>query len=250
MFNLKEKRVLVTGATSGIGVRIAKMFADCGAYVGLHYRSDEEQAVKILKEIKDNSGKAEIFHGDLLDNEVRHSLVESFKRRWGGIDILVNNAGACYGYKHFLELEEEAWDKTIIVNAKSPFFLSREAFRYMKENKWGRIINISTTAVKYGGANSLHYCASKAALDALTIGFAREGAKYNILVNSIRCGVIDTPMRTKIKGYNEEYFTARVDKIPLKRPGRPIDIARMAVFLASECGDFITGEVFPVAGGE
>ena len=84
----------------------------------------------------------------------------------------------------------------------------------------------------------------------MTIGFAREGAKFNILVNSIRCGVIDTKMRTRIAGYNEANFKKRIDLIPLKRPGQPIDIARMVLFLASECGDFITGEIFNVAGGD
>ncbi len=248
--SIKGKRVLVTGAGVGIGASIASLFACCGAAVGLHYKSSKEQASKLFREIKSNGGKAELFPGDLLDEKVRQNLIESFVKTWGGIDILINNAGACYKYEHFLQLDEQSWDKTIALNTKVPFFLSRDAFKYMKQNKWGRIINITSAAVKYGGANSLHYCISKAALDALTTGLAREGTKYNILVNAIRCGVIDTPMHTKIEGYSEELFAKRVGLIPLKRPGKPIDIARTVLFLASECGDFITGEIFSVTGGE
>ena len=247
---IEGKKVLVTGASSGIGASISQLFAEHGAYVGLHFRSHKTRTTQILKKIRDKSGTAEIFQGDLLDQKTRNILIRKFAKQWGGIDILINNAGACYEYKHFSELNEKAWDKTVTLNTKVPFFLSRDAFKYMKEKKWGRIINISSVSVKYGGAKSLHYCCSKAALDALTTGFSREGFSHNILVNSIRCGVIDTPMHKNIKGYKEETFKKRIAMIPLKRMGHPIDIARMVLFLASECGDFITGEVFSVAGGE
>lgn len=247
---IKGKRVLVTGASSGIGASIAKLFASYGAFVGLHYRKSKLQAMGVLRECKNAGGKMEIFQGDLLKSTVRKRLIKSFVDIFGGIDILINNAGGIYKYKHFSEIDEDSWDKTFNLNTKIPFFLSLDAFEYMKKHKWGRIINITTAGVKYVGANSLHYTSSKAALDVLTLGFAREGAKYNILVNSIRCGVIDTPMHTKIDGYSEERFQERINLIPLKRLGKPIDIARMALFLASECGDFITGEVFTVAGGD
>lgn len=247
---VKDKKVLVTGAGSGIGASIAGLFASHGACVGIHYLTSYNQAKGLLKEILRNSGKAEIFKADLLDIKAVKNLMKSFIRVFGGIDVLINNAGAIYCYTHFSKLDKDAWDKTFTLNVKAPFFLSRDAFQYMKKQKRGRIINISTVATKYGGANSLHYSASKSALDALTIGFSREGAKYNILVNSIRCGVIDTPMHKKIKGYSRENFEKRISLILLKRTGQPADIARMALFLASECGDFITGEIFTVAGGD
>ena len=137
------------------------------------------------------------------------------------------------------------------MNAKAPFFLSGEVFDSMKDQGGGRIINISSVNVKYGGgAKSIHYVASKAALESITRGFAREGAKYNILVNTIRPGVIDTPMHTNIRGYSRKDFQKRIALVPLKRMGKPIDIARMALFLASEAGDFITGEIFTIAGGD
>lgn len=251
--DIKNKKVLITGASGGMGSCMAKLFANYGAWVGLHYRNDDDkkEVTKILKEIQKKLGKAEMFQADFLNSQDRKNLIKPFIKKFGGIDVLINNAGAAFGYKHFSELDEKSWDNTFNLNTKTPFYLSGEAFNYMKEHGGGRIINISSANVKYGGsAKSFHYCASKAALDTLTIGFAREGAKYNILVNSIRCGVIDTPMRTKINGYNEENFKKRIELIPLKRMGRPIDIARMALFLASESGNFITGEIFTVAGGD
>jgi len=249
--DIKDKTIVITGARSGIGACMVKLFASYGANVGLHCRKITNEVNKLLKDIKKESGNVEIFKGDLLDLHVRQNLVKLFVEKFGSIDVLINNAGAIYGYKHFSELDEKLWDKTFEINTKVSFYLSGQAFDHMKEHGGGRIINISSVNVKYGGTpKSFHYVAAKAALDALTIGFAREGAKYDILVNSIRCGVIDTPMITKIEGYDESSFKRRIDLIPLKRAGKPIDIARMALFLASDCGNFITGEIFTVAGGD
>ncbi len=248
---IKDKKVLITGASTGIGASTAKLFAENGAHVGLHYRSSQKQVENMLKEILKITKHAKTFKGDLLDIEYTKSLVPSFIKAFEGIDVLINNAGGICGYKHFSELDEESWDNTFSLNIKSPFYLIKDAFNYMMEHGGGRIINISTASVKYGAsAMGLHYTASKAALDSLTLGFSKEGARHNILVNSIRCGVIDTAMRTKIGGYNEELFQKRINLIPLKRVGKPIDISRMALYLSSECGDFITGEIFTVAGGD
>jgi len=251
--DIEGKKVLITGASGGIGSELARIFAKYGAFVGLHYIDNEKEKEAILKlkeEIEKDSKKVELISGNLLDYEIRKNLIESFIDIFGSIDILINNAGAHFGHKYFSELDEKEWDDSFDLNTKAPFRLSASAFDYMKK-KGGRIINISSTNVRYGGSGkSLHYVASKAALDSLTKGFAREGVKYNILVNSIRCGVIDTPMRTKIEGYNEEDFKKRIELIPLKRPGKPIDIARMALFLASDAGNFITGQIFYVSGGD
>lgn len=244
------KRVLVTGASSGIGAAIAQLFGSCGACVGVHYRREKVSAIKVLKKIKDAGGDGHIIKGDLLKKEVRQELVESFVKKCGGIDVLVNNAGAVYNYRHFAHLTENDFDQMFALHSKAPFFMARAAFLHMKKKKWGRIINISTNAIKYASPNIVHYCASKAALEAMSAGFAREGAKDNVLVNVLRCGLIDTSMRMKTPEYGEARFQERIKMIPIGRTGKPEDIARMAVFLASAGGDFITGEVFTIAGGE
>lgn len=249
--DMENKKVLITGASGGIGASMAKLFASDGAHVGIHYNNGEEKATSLLNEIRVSGGKAELFQGDLLDQNVRENLINSFIRSFGGIDVLINNAGAVFDHIHFSELKMESWDKTFDLNVKAPFYLSSKAFEYMKQSGGGKIINISSVTVKYGGSPSgFHYSAAKAALENLTVGFSRDGAKHNILVNTIRCGVIDTAMRTKINGYTEERFQKRIELIPIKRLGKPIDIARMALFLASERGNFITGEIFTVAGGD
>jgi len=201
--DIEGKKVLITGASGDIGLEMARIFAKYGACVGLHYSGDEKKKKQLLKlkvEMETVSHKMELFPGNLLDYDVRENLIKSFVDTFGKIDILINNAGAMFDYKYFSELGEKAWDNSFNLNTKAPFRLSASAFDYMKE-KGGRIINISSVNVRYGGSGkSLHYVASKAALDSLTKGFAHEGAKYNILVNSIRCGVIDTHMHTKIEG--------------------------------------------------
>lgn len=248
---LQEKKVLITGAGTGIGAQIAKRFSIYDAHVGIHYRSNREKAIAIMDEINENFGTAIVLEGDLTSNKTRQQLVRDFISEFGKIDVLVNNAGGIYDYVHISSLSEDAFDKTFDLNVKAPLFLMRDAVLDMQKRKSGKIINISSASVKYGGGiKGLHYAASKAAMESLTTGIAREYAKFNINVNSIRCGVIDTDMHTKIAGYNKKHFEDRVALIPLQRLGKPIDIANMVLFLAAETGDFITGEVFTVAGGD
>ncbi|WP_242492681.1 SDR family NAD(P)-dependent oxidoreductase [Methanolobus psychrotolerans] len=245
---MKGKKVLVTGASTGIGACIAELFASYGADVGIHYNKSEKEANDLLQKIKLNGGNAEIIQADLLDSSSYKNIIDSFICTFGGIDVLVNNAGGIYGFKHFIDLDEISWDETFTLNAKAPFFIAKEAFSYMAEHNGGKIINISSVSAKYGGSeNSMHYGASKAALDAITNGLARAGVERNILVNSVRAGFVDTLFHKKIGRKN---IDERIKMTPLKRAGVPKDIAKMVLFLASEAGDYITGEVFTVAGGD
>ena len=245
---LKNKRVLITGASGGIGQSISRLFAGSGAKVGIHYNQNRNDAEALALEIRKNNGEAVCFQADLL-SQSSLSLFEDFVLRFGGIDVLVNNAGAVFGFKEFLDLDESSWRDTHKINSEVPFFLSQKAFAHMKDHSGGKIINISSIAVKYGGSSkSLHYGAAKAALEAMTIGLARAGAPYNILVNVIRAGFIDTSFHEKLG--TEKDTTNRINLIPLKRAGKPEDVADMVLFLASESGDFITGEVLTIAGGD
>lgn len=248
--SLRGRRVLVTGASGGIGARIAEAFGEYGGVVGVHYNQGVQQAEDVAGAIERHGGTAVLLQAELRDRDARQSLVGKFVAAAGGIDVLVNNAGGLDRYASFLDLTEEDWDSAMDLNAKVPFQLSVDACRHMAAAGFGRIINISTTAIKFTGANSAHYTASKAAMETMSATIAKWGASRNILVNTIRCGVIETGMRHRIAGYSEDAYRARVKLVPLGRPGRVDDVAALTAFLASDAAAFVTREVWTVAGGE
>lgn len=243
---LKNKYVLVTGASSGIGFQIAKDFLLEGAFVGVHYSNNLKGAKRTLKFAKNKQCK--IFKADFSRSKEVSALWNEFIQ-WskGHIDILVNNAS--FVKPSSLEnLSEEEWDKTFQVNLKAAFQLSRAAFSIMSKKKNGRIINISSGGWKYGGGkDTVHYSASKAALEALTMAFAKIGAPHNVLVNTIRPGATKTPFHKKI-GRND--LSARINLVPLKRLAKPSEISNAVLFLASSKSSFITNTIISVTGGE
>lgn len=246
--DLHGKKVLITGASSGIGLCIAELFSFYGAVVGIHYNQNQDEAEKIYQKIKTNGNSAFLLRADLLDNNSLSSLVPLFIDKTGGLDILINNAGGVFGNEYFLDMDIESWNKTLAINLTAPFFLSKAAFSFMKDHHGGKIINISSIAAKYGGsARTTHYGAAKGGLEAVTKTLAREGASHNILVNAIRPGVIDTTFHKKI---GRSSLDEKVKTIPLKRAGKPIDIAQLCLFLGSACGDYITGQIYDVTGGD
>ncbi|HVN73477.1 MAG TPA: SDR family NAD(P)-dependent oxidoreductase [Methanoregula sp.] len=246
--SLAGKRVLVTGASSGIGAATAGLFAECGAVVGLHYNTGRDAAVSLHEKIRSAGGTSFLLQADLLDRTACSSLVGEFTRLAGGIDILVNSAGAFTGNTPFQKLGLDAWDRAIGLNLTAPFIISRAAFTHMQEHGGGKIISISSIAAKYGGSeSSIHYGAAKAGLEAVTKTLARAGAQHNILVNAVQPGVIDTPAHKKIGRMS---LDERLKSIPLRRAGTPLDVAQMCVFLASEAGDYITGQIYSVSGGD
>jgi 3-oxoacyl-[acyl-carrier protein] reductase len=245
---IRGRRVLITGAGSGIGACMAELFADHGAIVGIHYNRSEEGGRKVLGEIRQRGGEAILLQADLLDPEACSGLVPRFAGEAGGIEVLVNNAGGVRGHPHFLEMDRESWDRTISLDLSAPFFIARSAFAHMMDHGGGRIINISSIAAKYGGSvETIHYGAAKAGVEAMTRTLARAGARYGILVNAIQPGVIDTDFHRKI---GRASLADRVKQIPLGRAGTPLDVARLCLFLASEGGDYITGQVYGVTGGD
>ena len=246
--DLKGRRVLVTGASGGIGSAIARLFAEYGATLGLHYRSQQLHVQALRDEMRAGGVDAECFAADLVEPEACRCLVRLFIARFGGLDVLVNNAGAVIGADHFSALDQNSWDQTFALNVRAPFFLARQTMAAMTVGGGGKIINISSVAAKYGGsAHTIHYGAAKAALEAITVGLSRFGAPYQILVNTVRVGFIDTPF---YGGLGRENLEERINLIPLKRAGRPADVARITAFLASEAGDFITGQTISVSGGD
>lgn len=240
---LKNKKILITGASSGIGAEIAKRCAEEGAQVGIHFAENFQGAEELARQL---SGLASVRTYQQNFSKGVGELMSRFIADFGGIDVLVNNAGTIDG-KAFEEMTAADYDLIFNVNSKAPFILTQQAFTKMKEQKGGKIINISSFAVKYGmGRNkSVHYAASKATLEILTVALAKLGAEHNILVNAIRPGVIMTRLQK-----DRQDLKQVLQRIPVKRAGTPHDVAEMVVHLASDRGNFITGEIITIAGGE
>ena len=243
---LKSKYALVTGGSGGIGFSIVKRFLEEGAFVGVHYCHDKEGAEKLVAMAQ--PGQCRAFQADFSESQQVLSLWDRFFDWSGTIDVLVNSAGAASQPALLNDLTEETWDQTFQVNTKAPFLLSRAAMTIMKQSLTGRIINISSIGVKFGGGpTTLAYSASKAALEAVTRSLAKEGAPYNVLVNAIQAGVTDTPFHQRL---GRTTLSDRAKLVPLKRAARPEEIANAVLFLASDASSYTTGTILPVAGGE
>lgn len=240
------KRILVTGASSGIGEATARLLGEAGAVVGIHYHQRFKEAQTIKEEIQSSGGTAEIFQANLSNTQERDKLIPAFVEMFGGIDGLVSNAGAPQGKNTFPEINADEWQKNLALNIEAPFFLSQQTFAIMQSQGGGKIVNVSSIGVKYGGsAKTIHYAMAKSALETLTVGLAKMGAEHNILVNTVRAGMTDTAFW---QDKSEKEIESRKKIIPLKRMGKPEEVAEMICFLLSHT--YITGQTVAVSGGE
>ncbi len=239
---LKGKKALVTGASRGIGRAIAIKFAENGATVGINYFKSENEARNTLNAVKEY-GEGILIKGDVGNFEEAGKIVRKFVDFAGSLDIVVNNAGI-YVRKNFEEIDEKQWDETLRVNLKGSFNICKHAIPYMGEG--GKIIFISSQLAFKGSSHGADYAASKAGLLGLMWSLAIELASKKINVNAIAPGTIDTDI---IAGYTREERRERERKIPLGRIGKPEDVASVALFLASDLANYVTGEVILVTGG-
>jgi len=240
--DLRGRVALVTGAAMGIGREIALRLASKGADMVLFDLS--EKVHDVVREVEGLGVRAVGITGDVSRREDVERAVSGALSAFGRIDILVNNAGI-YPFKPFLEMGEGDWDKVINVNLKGTFLFARQVAPLMVNQRYGRIINISSIAGLVGFPALAHYCASKAGIIGLTRALALELAPYNVTVNAIAPGPIETPGTQAGPQAQEQIIRA----IPVGRIGKPADIASAVAFLASEEASFITGAVITVDGG-
>ena len=242
---LEGKIAIVTGASRGIGKSIARSFIAQGATVAFTYRSSEEQALALEKELTKNVGVARGFKSDASKFDDAENLVKEVLEAFGTIDVVVNNAGITDDTL-MMRMSEEQWDRVINVNLKSCFNLTKAVLRTMLKARSGSIINISSVVGVQGNAGQANYSASKAGILGFTKSVALELGSRSIRCNAIAPGFIETEMTEKLDPSTVQGWR---DTIPLKRGGSPEDVANACVFLASDMSSYVTGQTLNVCGG-
>ena len=240
MMNLKNKKILITGATGGIGYSLVKKFSELGSVI-LATGTNQDKLDKLKSVFKNINIK------QFRLNE--HSKIEEFinvcHTELGGLDVVVNNAGITLDNLS-IRLADESWKKVIDINLTSTFLMCKHAIKKMLKNKYGKIINITSIVAHTGNLGQANYAASKAGIIGFSKSLAIEYAKKNININCISPGFIRTEMTDQI---NEDFKKILISKIPSGDLGTGEDIANCAAFLASDMSDYITGETIHVNGG-
>lgn len=243
---LADKVVLITGATRGIGLGIARECAKQGAHIAFTYANSAEKAAQIEKDLASGFGvKAKGYKSNAASLEASESLVESVLADFETINVLINNAGITRDTL-LMRMSEEQWDEVIEVNLKSVFNLTKACLRTFLKNKSGSIINMTSVVGVNGNGGQSNYAASKAGIIGFTKSIAKEIGSRNIRCNAIAPGFIETEMTGAL---DENIVKSWVEAIPLKRGGKPEDVANACVFLASDMSSYITGQTLHVCGG-
>jgi 3-oxoacyl-[acyl-carrier protein] reductase len=244
--DLKGKKVLVTGSSSGIGAATAVMFSQQGCFVGVHYFQTIAGAQEVLQKVKSYSNGV-ILRADMRSKRQVARMVERYALKAGGIDILINNAGSLIDRQSFETATLEYHEDVFATNVRSVFLATQLALPYLKKSK-GNIVNIGSIAGHTGGGfDSGIYAGAKAAIATETVAMAKEFAKFGIRVNCVLPGLIETRFHQRFSSAQRRKKVA--EQTPLGRNGIAEDVAKAIVFLASDSASFITGEYIAVNGG-
>lgn len=242
---LKGKTAIVTGGSRGIGKSIALELASRGANVAVNCTKSIESAEAVIKEIRNMGVSGMAVKADVSNSEEVENLVNEVLNTFGSIDILVNNAGITRD-NLIIRMTEKDFDDVISTNLKGAFICTKAISKVMIKQKSGKIINVSSVVGIVGNAGQSNYAAAKAGLIGFTKSMAKELAKRGINVNAVAPGFIETDMTSRLPEKVKEEF---VNSIPMMRAGKPEDIAKAVLFLASEYSDYITGQVINIDGG-
>jgi 3-oxoacyl-[acyl-carrier protein] reductase len=240
-----EKKVaLITGAARGIGFAIAKRLASDGCSIVI---ADimKDAAEESAEKLSSSGVECQAVGGDVSNPDDVESMFKRVGDKFGGVDILVNNAGITRD-NFLMRMSEQEWDLVLDINLKGSYLCSKVASKGMMKKRWGRIINISSVVGVMGNAGQANYAASKAGLIGFTKSLAKELAGRNITVNAVAPGFIETEMTEDLPDAAKKNF---LSIIPLKRPGKPDDVAGIVSFLASDTAEYVTGQVIHCDGG-
>jgi len=244
---LAGRAAVVTGSSRGVGRNVAKAFAEEGADVLVNYSSSEGPALELVEEIRGLGRKSVAVKADVASREEVERMMAAAKEAFGRLDILVNNAGFTRpAMLH--KMTEDEWDAVLDAHLKGPFLCVQAAFKYFKEQNYGKVINVSSVAGLVGTVGQANYSAAKGGILSFTKSVAREMARYNVCANVISLGIVETDMTEKIRS-DEKLREIYMNRILLKKFATAGDITPAFVFLSSRESDYITGQVLCVDGG-